>query len=64
MTDVLPTLLAVALGFVVLVLLTGVAGFARGGPWYQRNANRLMNLRVGAQAVAVLLFALIVWLSS
>jgi Mn2+/Fe2+ NRAMP family transporter len=63
MGHVLPTLLAVAVAVVVAVLLTGVAGFAKGGPWYQRHANHLMNLRVTAQLAAVLLFALAVWLS-
>jgi hypothetical protein len=56
------TLMGVSLAVVVAVLLTGVAAFAKGGPWYQRHANHLMNLRVGAQLVAVLLFALAVWL--
>lgn len=63
MTDLLPYLLGVSLFCVVLVLATGVLGFARGGPWYQRNANRLMNLRVAVQAAAVLLLGLAVWLS-
>ena len=48
---------------VVAVLLTGIAGFARGGPWYQRNANRLMHLRVALQLLAVGALALVIWLS-
>jgi hypothetical protein len=63
MTDALPILLGVSLFLVVLVLATGVLGFAKGGPWYQRNANRLMNLRVAAQAVAVAVLALAMLLS-
>ncbi|MEW5729161.1 MAG: HIG1 domain-containing protein [Pseudomonadota bacterium] len=63
MTDLIPYLLGVSLFCVVLVLFTGVVGFARGGPWYQRNANRLMNLRVAVQAAAVLLLGLAVWLA-
>lgn len=58
MTDLLPYLLAGSLGLVLLVLLTGVAAFAKGGAWYQRNSTRLMHLRVAAQALAVLLLAL------
>lgn len=57
------TLMGVSLALVVAVLLTGVVAFAKGGPWYQRHANHLLNLRAGAQLVAVLLFALAVWLS-
>lgn len=57
------TLMGVSLAVVVAVLLTGVMAFAKGGPWYHRHANHLMNLRVGAQLAAVLLFALLVWLT-
>ncbi len=63
MSDLLPYLIGAALVLVFTVLLTGILGFAKGGPWYQRNANRLMNLRVAVQAVAVLLLGLAVWLS-
>lgn len=56
-------LAALALVAVLVVLVTGIGGFVKGGPWYERNANRLMNLRVGAQAVAVLLLALLAWLA-
>lgn len=63
MTGLLPYLLGGSLLLVVLVLFTGVLGFARGGPWYHRNANRLMNLRVAVQAVAVTALALAAWLS-
>lgn len=63
METLIPTLLFVALGLVLAVLLTGVLGFAKGGPWYQRHATRLMNLRVGAQALALALLAVLVLLS-
>ena len=55
-------LIGLALALVVIALATGVIGFAKGGPWYQRHANRLMQLRVAAQAVAVALLALLLWL--
>lgn len=63
MIAALPTLLGVCLAAVAAVLLTGILAFAKGGPWYERNANLLMNLRVAAQAVAVAAFAATVWLS-
>jgi hypothetical protein len=63
MSEAIPYLLGAALALVSLVLLTGVLAFAKGGPWYQRNANRLMNLRVGAQFFAVLLLATLAYLS-
>lgn len=61
MTDAAPYLLGSALALVALVLLTGLVAFAKGGPWYQRHANRLMNLRVAAQFLAVLLLAVLVF---
>lgn len=63
MNDLIPIMLGLALGAVTLVLLTGVFGFAKGGPWYRRNATRLMNLRVGLQLVAVLLLGALVLLA-
>ncbi|MCR6631717.1 MAG: HIG1 domain-containing protein [Magnetospirillum sp.] len=59
----IPFLLMGALGAVVLVLLVGVLSFAKGGPWYQRHANHLMNARVAAQALAVALLAAAVFLN-
>ena len=42
------------------VLLTGLLGFARGGPWYRRHAPTLMKLRVGLQLVSVILLLALV----
>lgn len=63
MSAILSIILGVAMALVLLVLLTGVLGFAKGGPWYQRNSTRLMNLRVATQLVAVLVLAALVLLS-
>ncbi len=59
MISILSVLLVVALAAVLAVLATGVAGFARGGEFNRRHANRLMNLRVGTQFVAVVILGLI-----
>ena len=56
-------LLAAGASLVVLVILMiGIGGFARGGEFNKRNANRLMRLRIAAQAVAIALILLFVWL--
>lgn len=44
-----------ALFAVVLILATGIGGFARGGEFNRRNSNRLMRWRIIAQAVAIAL---------
>jgi hypothetical protein len=54
---------AIACLLVVLVLLLGVGGFARGGEFNRKYANKLMRLRILAQFIAVLLIVLFVWLS-
>lgn len=40
---------------VVVILLVGIAGFARGGEFNRKHGNRLMRYRIAAQFVAVLL---------
>jgi hypothetical protein len=55
---ILNALLAVALVGVVVVLLTGVASLAIGGEFNRKYANKLMQLRVATQALAVLLLIL------
>ncbi|MFB2533419.1 twin transmembrane helix small protein [Paracoccus sp. p3-h83] len=40
---------------VVVVLAIGIGGFAQGGDFNRRNANRLMRWRIIAQAVALVL---------
>jgi hypothetical protein len=44
------------------ILLTGIGAFGRGGEFNRRHANRLMRYRIAAQAVAVALILLYVWL--
>jgi hypothetical protein len=64
MQTALNILLAVALLAVLLVLFTGVAGFVKGGEFNRRWSTRLMALRVGSQAVALLAVGLLLLLRS
>jgi len=59
-----PLFLIAALAcFVVLaVLMTGIGTFGRGGEFNRKHANRIMRYRIIAQAVAVVLILLFVWL--
>ena len=52
---------AVTLG-VLVILMIGIGGFARGGEFNRKHANRIMRYRIAAQFVAVLLILLFVWL--
>jgi hypothetical protein len=40
---------------VLVILMIGIGGFARGGEFNKKHANRLMRYRLAAQFVAVLL---------
>jgi hypothetical protein len=62
MVGFLPVLIALALGATLLILLVGIGGFAAGGRFNARHGNRLMRLRVAAQAIAVALIGLSIWL--
>jgi len=58
-------LLAAAASFGVLVILmVGILGFARGGEFNRRNGNRLMRYRIIAQAIAVALILIFVYFRS
>ncbi|MDP5327159.1 MAG: twin transmembrane helix small protein [Paracoccaceae bacterium] len=47
---------------VLIILMVGIGGFAKGGAFNRKHANRIMRYRIGAQAVAVALILLFVYL--
>lgn len=55
-------LAAIAVAAVLIILVTGIGGFARGGEFNRRHANRLMRWRIIMQAVALALILLFIWL--
>jgi hypothetical protein len=59
----MPLIMAGALGLVALVLLVGLGVMVRGGAVNKKYGNWLMRARVAAQAAAVLLFLLFMYLS-
>ncbi len=48
---------------VVIVLMIGLGGFAFGGEFNKKYANKLMRLRILLQAVAILLIIFFVYFS-
>jgi predicted membrane metal-binding protein len=60
METLLVILLAISLLAVLGVLFTGLFAFVKGGEFHRKHGNRLMQLRVTAQAVAVTLVLLLV----
>ncbi|NYS24181.1 twin transmembrane helix small protein [Rhodobacteraceae bacterium 2376] len=61
LNDPLFILGAIASLVVLGILLVGVGGFARGGEFNRKHANRLMRWRLGAQFVAVILIVAFAW---
>ncbi|MFO1038231.1 MAG: twin transmembrane helix small protein [Geminicoccaceae bacterium] len=51
--------LLVAMAATVVVLLTGVVGFLKGGEFNRKYGNKLMRARVGLQLLAVILLGLL-----
>ena len=48
---------------VVIVLMIGLGGFAFGGDFNKKYANKLMRLRILLQAIAILLIIFFVYFS-
>lgn len=56
------TIIATIACFVVLIILViGIGGFSKGGEFNAKYANKLMRLRIAAQAVAVVLILVAVY---
>ena len=62
MADPLFYLVVVAIISVVLVLVVGIAGFGKGGAFSAKYSNKLMQLRILLQFIAVLLILAYVYL--
>ncbi|WP_068118114.1 twin transmembrane helix small protein [Tropicimonas marinistellae] len=62
LSDPLFLIVVIAVAVVLLILLTGIGGFAKGGAFNRKHANRIMRYRIAAQFVAILLVLLYVYL--
>ncbi|MEM6408574.1 MAG: twin transmembrane helix small protein [Pseudomonadota bacterium] len=54
-SDPLFIVVAIACIGVLIILLIGIGGFAKGGDFNRKHANKIMRYRIYAQAVAVVL---------
>ena len=62
LSDPLFIIVAIAVLAVLAILMFGIGGFARGGDFNRKHANRVMRWRIIAQAVAIVLVLLFVWI--
>ena len=58
--DPLFIVVAIACLIVLGILLTGIGGFAKGGDFNRKHANKIMRYRIYAQFVAVALILVFV----
>jgi hypothetical protein len=61
-SDPLFILVVIAVLIVLGILLLGIGTFGKGGDFNRKHANRIMRYRISAQAVAVALILLYVYL--
>lgn len=59
--DLFDLLIPAALATVVIVLAFGIYGLYRGGDYGRSHSNKLMRLRVLAQAVTIGILAAALW---
>lgn len=64
MSSLFDILIVVAIGAVAITLGFGLYSLFRGGAYARSNSNRLMRLRVGLQAVAVVILLVAIWWKS
>ncbi|SEI13606.1 twin transmembrane helix small protein [Paracoccus alkenifer] len=55
-------LAALAVLVVMVILMVGVGGFAQGGEFNRKHGNRMMRWRIIAQAIAVALILIVVFI--
>ena len=58
LSAVFPYVIGLALAAVVAALAVGIVAMVRGGAFNKKYGNKLMRLRIGLQALALVLFAL------
>ena len=63
-SDPLFWVVALAVLAVLAILMVGIGGFARGGAFNRKHANRIMRYRIAAQALAVVLILLFLFIRS
>lgn len=59
--DPLFIIMIIAMFAVVGILMLGIGGFAKGGDFNRKHANRIMRYRIYAQFVAVILILAVVY---
>jgi len=62
--DPLFILVVLSMAAVAVILIIGIGGFGRGGEFNRKYANKLMQMRIVAQFVAVVIILAFVYFTS
>lgn len=62
--DPLFILVVLSMAAVAVILMIGIGGFGRGGEFNRKYANKLMQLRIAVQFVAVIIILAFVYFTS
>ena len=62
--DPLFIMVVLSMAAVAVILIIGIGGFGRGGEFNRKYASKLMQLRIAAQFVAVLIILAFVYFTS
>ena len=57
-------LVVLSMAAVAVIWMIGIGGFGRGGEFNRKYANKLMQLRIAAQFVAVIIILAFVYFTS
>lgn len=60
MDDPLYILVVIAILIVLIILMIGLGAFTKGGEFNKKYANKLMRMRIIAQAVAIVMILIFV----
>ena len=61
--DILPLIMILFMVGALVVVVIGIVAMAANGKINKQHSNKLMRLRVLFQAIAIVFFVIIVWLS-
>tara|TARA_B110000438_G_C15649866_1_gene579098 strand:- start:287 stop:508 length:222 start_codon:yes stop_codon:yes gene_type:complete len=61
--DILPLIMVLFMVGALVVVVVGVVAMAANGKLNKKHSNKLMRLRILLQAIAIVFFVIIVWLS-
>ena len=62
MSEFIYFLIPIGLAATLIILGVGIYSLAKGGAFAKKNSNKLMRLRIAAQAITIALMMLFLWL--